>query len=423
MNKIQLQSRSNINTVRQALIDYNNKKKLQTGGSIPSMPGLSDMAQSLVPDSAQLDLAQSHQNDYMKIMGTMGSIPLFGASASPMNLIPILSYNNPNDPNNYKKEQISEGITRFENIQSERKGAAVGGMFDSASLGLNMVLPGLGTAVNKIGIGKMLGKLFGKQGNTFDYNIRDQNIDTGNSYQQGGEINVPNVPYNIQETMKNIHTDPSYEAETGEIVIKNYPKEHIRMFGPGNLTNESAYAAEITGRTHEEGGEDMSGGSYMLSDKKTLDFTTPNKNNPSVATIAKPYVKMLSASEERKNDRYAQEMVPFALSGLNKIQEIYDENKKRAELLEMLQSGEITMEDLFAMQNPSLETPQMPATQLSPGSDPMVSSAPQMQQGQNMEVMEEPELMGNNPMAQQFKYGGKMRRNVQSSMRKLNKNC
>ena len=208
---------------------------------------------------------------------------------------------------------------------------AVGTQIGSvANTALNFV-PGAGPILSQIGAGNMLGDMI----NGLTNQTKAQDNTVVNDYLKG-KTNTLKPAY---QTGGNLV--PQYEAENKEIVIKK-PGEYINMFGSGKLKNESSFAGVIDGDQHEEDtdndgqtGELMSGGEYILSDKKTLFFKDADKHNKSVAKLEEPIVKKIQELEESK-DRYKLNTVPFFVDKLHEIKDTYEHHKTKDELAEAI---------------------------------------------------------------------------------------
>lgn len=136
------------------------------------------------------------------------------------------------------------------------------------------------------------------------------------------------------------NTEPEYEAEHNEVVLKSNPNDNIKMFGSGELVDESRYAATINGDHHSEDtdkdgntGELMSGGEYILSDVKDLDYNdVSRKSKKSVAALARPIVEKISELEQSK-DKYNLNLIPIYVQKLEQMKSRFDNAKKTDELI------------------------------------------------------------------------------------------
>jgi hypothetical protein len=150
----------------------------------------------------------------------------------------------------------------------------------------------------------------------------------------------------VQKQVGGANKEPDYEAEHNEVVIKNHPGESIQMHGSGQLADESSYAGTIKGDHHGEDtdndgqeGEAMSGGEYILSDIKTLDYRDANKKNgKSAAAVARPLVRKINEAEKSK-DIYKQNTLKFHVKELEQMKEKFDTNKNRDGLYTQLLEG------------------------------------------------------------------------------------
>lgn len=225
--------------------------------------------------------------------------------------------------------------------ETNKKGANIGGSIGGI---LDMVAMGFG--IPTFGLGKTLGSSIGGSIKGKDEPYRKPKplttTQAGNiygsqnyvsSYQKGGDI--------IDKSFKD---EPTYEAETDEVVIKKQDgTDFIQFFSNKNsyLDHESSVAGLIKGDTHEQDsdkdgqyGEAMSGGDYILSDKKTIDYTNPSKRNgKSVADLAKPVVSRISEIE-LGNSRFEKNSLESLKQRLEDIKNTFDTNKKNYEFIE-----------------------------------------------------------------------------------------
>ena len=72
------------------------------------------------------------------------------------------------------------------------------------------------------------------------------------------------------------HPDVEYEAEGGEMVSYN-PQRPPMVYKGGNVQAKAPGMAKVTGKPHEKGGVDMSGGDFVFSDHLQMNKTTISK--------------------------------------------------------------------------------------------------------------------------------------------------
>lgn len=78
--------------------------------------------------------------------------------------------------------------------------------------------------------------------------------------------NFPTYGVNQSYFAKGGNITPQYEAEDEEVIQFN-PGETPKVHDTGYLQQHSSTTATIKGKSHEQGGEDMSGGERIFSDK------------------------------------------------------------------------------------------------------------------------------------------------------------
>lgn len=227
---------------------------------------------------------------------------------------------------------LASGLMPQNNNQG--KGAQVGSNIGSIVDTAANFIPGVGPIISQLGLGKTFGGMFGDmfgEGPKADISyLKRKTNDAINPY--GGSI-----------YQKGGFVKPQYEAEDAEIVIKSTPQDYIKMHGSGSLQKESSVAGLIAGDSHSEDtdndgqyGEAMSGGEYILSDKKTIDYKdVSKKNGKSVAQLAKPIVTKLSKLEN-STDKYQQNSVKYLKQNLDDIKNTFDYHKQLNENINVL---------------------------------------------------------------------------------------